>query len=147
MINTNYKNACAETLFIIKCLPHKDQEKIPKDFFEFLENNKNNNYNISINPDISLHNQPLLKETKELLKHVYVSFFVSENNKTRLKNKERNIKIIEEDIKKKNFTYTDLFDKKAELTNIAPQPIQEEKESFIKHILNIIKRLFNKKTK
>ena len=133
MINTNYKNACAETLSIIKCLPHKSQEKIPKDFFEFLENNKNNNYNISINPDISLHDQTLLNETKELLKHVYISFFVSENNKVRIKNRKIKIKLIEEDIKKKNFTYTDMFDKKKKQVDITLQPIQEKKN----HLLNI----------
>ena len=73
----NDNNAFAETLFIINCLPYNEQSKISKKFIEFLEENKNNDYVININPNIGLENQNLLEETKELLKEIYLSYFIS----------------------------------------------------------------------
>ena len=37
MMNMTYNNAFAETLFIIKCLPDADQNKISKKLINFLK--------------------------------------------------------------------------------------------------------------
>ena len=101
MNQTNDNNAFAETIFIIKCLPENEQNKIPKKFIEFLDENKSSDYIIKINPNVGLENQSLLDETKELLKEIYLSYFISREEKYKVIRNDEYRKMIEEDLKNK----------------------------------------------
>lgn len=148
-MNTTYNNAFAETLFIIRCLPYNEQSKISKKFIEFLDENKNDDFVITINPNISLQRQQLLEETKELLKEIYMSYFISEEKRKTILQYDRYRNIVEEDLKNQKYDYNNLFKNKT--TDILPEEntrntvaIIEYKESILKKLLNKIKGIFKK---
>lgn len=139
-------NALAETLFIIKCLPYNEQNKISKKFINFLEENKNDNYIVTINPNISLQNQELLQETKELLKEIYMSYFISKEEEKRIITYDNYKNMVEEDLKRKKYNYENIFkDKNIKvLQENKKVEIIEYKDSIFKRILNKLKSIFNK---
>lgn len=148
-MNIAYNNAFAETLFIIKCLPYEEQNKISPNFIEFLEQNKNNNYVITINPNIGLQNQKLLEETKELLKEIYMSYFISEDERNRITRYDNYLKLVEENLKSQKHSYNDIFKDKeknnlSKERNIDTVALIEYKETIFKRILNKIKDIFRK---
>lgn len=142
-----YKNAFAEILFIIKCLPYNEQNKISKEFVEFLNENKNNDYVVNINPNIALQNQKLLEETKELLKEIYISYFISKEERKKILKYDNYRNIVEEDLKKRKYDYNNIFKNKTtdisseKTTNNVVEMI-EYKESILKRVLNKIKAIF-----
>ena len=138
-----YSNAFTETLFIIRCLPYNDQNRIPKDFMEFLINNKNDDYEVKIDPSISLQNQCLLEETKEILKEIFISFFISAEDKNKILQNDKYMEIMEENLKSKNNNYNNMFENKKIESNIdnkieAKNVIVERKESIIRKIISKI---------
>ncbi len=144
-MNLVYSNAFAETLFIIKCLPHNVQIKIPNDFISFLNDNKNNDYVISINPNIGLQNQNLLTETKELLKEIYLSYFISSEERNRISQYDNYRNAVEEDLKNKKYN-NDIFDNKS--TNVSASDclentmVKSKEPSIFSRWLDKIKSLF-----
>lgn len=112
MTNTTYSNALAETLFIIKCLPSEKQNKIPKEFIDYLISKKNNDYLVKINPNINLYNQPLLNETKMLLKEIYINYFTSQNERNRIRTQDNFIEKLDETLKSKKHDYNSMLNRK-----------------------------------
>lgn len=139
-------NAFAETLFIIKCLPKKEQNKISSQFIKFLEENKNDNYKVNIDPNIDLCNQPLLNETKSLLSEIYRSYFISKPDREKILKHERYVRIIKEDIKKKKYNYENIFKNKNESNPIdsVENKNQNETVALVEYKKSFIKRLFDK---
>lgn len=148
-MNINYNNAFAETLFIIKCLPYNEQNKISKKFVNFLEENKNDNYVVKINPNIGLQNQKLLEETKELLKEIYISYFISGEERKRIIQFDKYRDIVEEDLKNKEYNYDNIFKDKTSTISIDKKEensvaMVEYKESILKRFIEKIKCIFTK---
>ncbi len=143
-----YNNAFAETLFIIKCLPDDDQNKISKKFIDFLEENKNDDYIVNINPDMGLQNQNLLEETKQLLKEIYLTYFIPTEQKQKIAQYDKYRSLVEEDLKRQKYDYNRIFkDKESSIVddndNIQ-NTMTEYKESFLKRLFAKIKRFFKK---
>jgi len=63
----NVKKAYAEVYCIINLLDEDYKNKIPLKLINFFNEEKDNNYNAVINPDVSLEKQNLLKETVDIL--------------------------------------------------------------------------------
>lgn len=148
MMNMTYSNAFAETLFIIRCLPEDDQNKISKKFINFLEENKNDDYIVNINPDVGLQNQNLLEETKQLLKEIYLTYFTSADQKQKIAQYDKYRSLVEEDLKRQKYDYNNIFkDKEKSITdekNSVPNTMTEYKESFLKRLFAKIKRFLKK---
>lgn len=151
MKQVNDTNAFAETLFIINCLPDKEQSKIPKKFIEFLKENKNNDYVININPNIGLENQKLLDETMELLKEIYISYFISAEEKNKILQNEKYSRIIEEDLKKQKYSTDKIFSNTQKVKNSNDELLEKSlnnglikyKESFFTKFKNFIFRILH----
>lgn len=148
-MNIEQTNAFAETLFIINCLPKNDQNKISKSFINFLKENKNNDYVVKINPDISLQNQELLEDTKALLKEIYMSFFISDEERDRIVQYDKYRELVEEDIKAKKYNEKNIFNTVSSNTSISIEEdkavsIVEKNDSFFKRILRRIKAMIKK---
>lgn len=147
-MNMTYNNAFAETLFIIKCLPDADQNKISKKLINFLEENKNDEYIVNINPDVGLQNQNLLEETKQLLKEIYLTYFTSTDQKQKIAQYDKYISLVEEDLKRQKYDYNRIFKNKESSIVDDNDNIQntmtEYKESFLKRLFAKIKRFFKK---
>ena len=147
-MNMTYNNAFAETLFIIKCLPDDDQNKISKKFIDFLEENKNDDYIVNINPDMGLQNQNLLEETKQLLKEIYLTYFIPTEQKQKIAQYDKYRSLVEEDLKRQKYDYNRIFKNKESSIVDDNDNIQntmtEYKESFIKRLFEKLKRFFKK---
>ncbi len=141
-MNLTYNNAFAETLFIIKCLPYNEQNKISKKFINFLKENKNDNYVVNINPNISLQNQQLLEETKELLKEIYISYFISAEERKRIVRYDKYKDIVEEDLRNKKYNYDNIFKNKT--VSISTDEKQEYSVALIEYKEPLFKRIFDK---
>ncbi len=141
-MNLTYNNAFAETLFIIKCLPYNEQNKISKKFINFLKENKNDNYVVNINPNISLQNQQLLEETKELLKEIYISYFISAEERKRIVRYDKYKDIVEEDLRNKKYNYDNIFKNKT--VSISTDEKQEYSVALIEYKKPLFKRIFDK---
>ena len=63
-----YKRANSEILEIIKYLPLKEQKMIPQEKIDFYERNKDQSYSFKYDPQKSLNEQNVLRETKHMLK-------------------------------------------------------------------------------
>lgn len=141
-MNITYNNAFAETLFIIKCLPYNEQNKISKKFINFLKENKNDNYVVNINPSISLQNQQLLEETKELLKEIYMSYFISAEERKRIVQYDKYKDIVEEDLRNQKYNYDNIFKNKT--VSISTDEKKENSVALIEYKEPLFKRIFDR---
>ena len=141
--------ALAEVYDIINHLEPNNYKKIPEDFIDFVKQNKDNNYNTTIDFSKSINDQNLLHETKVILSIIYRDFICDKKLKQKLN--EYDFKIIEE--KKRNiYNPNDLFKNKNEqLENTSTSQQQDTtpmltkyKESIFTKIFNFIKGLFER---
>lgn len=97
-----YRNAYCEVLYLIKKMHIENQNKIPKSFINFLEENKNENYQFN---NISLeYPNSLKRETKIVLSLMYRNYFCTMEEKLKLENED------EKELNKK-YSYDNLFKK------------------------------------
>ena len=141
--------ALAEVYDIINHLEPNNYKKISEDFIDFVKQNKDNNYNTTIDFSKSINDQNLLHETKVILSIIYRDFICDKKLKQKLN--EYDFKIIEE--KKRNiYNPNDLFKNKNEqLENTSTSQQQDTtpmltkyKESIFTKIFNFIKGLFER---
>ena len=113
-----------------------------------MEENKNDEYIVNINPDVGLQNQNLLEETKQLLKEIYLTYFTSTDQKQKIAQYDKYISLVEEDLKRQKYDYNRIFKNKESSIVDDNDNIQntmtEYKESFLKRLFAKIKRFFKK---
>lgn len=149
MNNENLKKALTEIDVILKeAIPNEEVKKLPKKLIDFIEENKNNNYNFKYNSSIELEEQNLLRETKIIIVMLYLNYWSNEDEKKDL------IKILDDNEKKyidevnSKYSTEKLFKKdntkQTENKTENNLPI-EYHESIFNKIINFIKRIFFKK--
>ncbi len=143
-MNIEYANAFAETLYIVKCLPYNEQKKIPKKLVEYLDKNKNDKYQVKINPSISLQNQNILDITKALLKEIYIFYFASKNERDRITEEDSKYTNVENDIKNKDYNVDSLFNNEDMTEGNEDVLMIKYKESIFKKMINKIKSIFSR---
>ena len=79
-----YKRANSEILEIIKYLPLKEQKMIPQEKIDFYERNKDQSYSFKYDPQKSLNEQNVLRETKALIVALFRDVFANEKQKEKL---------------------------------------------------------------
>lgn len=144
-----YREAFTEIYEIFKLMPQKLLDKIPKKFYEMIEEEQDKEYVTSIKEP--LEEQKLKNETIIILGLIYRDFICSHEEKKRLQEKDaRELqevqKALEDEIRQK-YNPDDIFKKKVveEQTqqNVETRMMVIE-EKWYKKIFNIIKNLFNK---
>ncbi|MBR3613713.1 MAG: hypothetical protein IKL55_00845 [Clostridia bacterium] len=136
----NFKEAFYEVDVIIKLLPKELLEKIPTNLKQLIKENKSTTYKRN---NIKLENiKDLKKETRIILYHIYRDFLISDEERTKIKQEEK--EIIEE-----KYSYDKLFiqkqiqdnkqDDEKEQTNAL---IKLEKNKWYIKIINFFKSKF-----
>lgn len=148
-----YKEAFTEVYEIIKLMPSELSNKIPNEFIKMLEEEKDSTYFPKIKEPIE--NEILKDETIVILGLIYRDFLCSKEERKKLQEKDaRELKEFEQELDKKmreKYKPDDLFRKdKTELKNDLDFTNKDnvtvyKKEKWYKKILNIIRRIFNKK--
>lgn len=91
-----YHKALKELSEIIKFFPRNEYKKIPKTFINFIEENKDDNYECIIEHIDDFQNQVMLDETRILLSIVYRDFIASNKEKKQITDMEKN-ELLEEE--------------------------------------------------
>ncbi len=135
MQNIKEGKTLADISIIIKMMPEDMRQKISKKFIEFVEKNKDKEYQSNINEKIPLEKQKLDKDTKTMLALIYRDYLCNEEERERiLKEEDEKIKKSEEENRNK---YQINFQKKENLNE--KQLAEFEKERLFKRIINFIK--------
>ncbi len=133
MINQINKKSLTELSKIISCMEEPLQAKIPNEFYEFIEQNKDTSYDFKYSKGAEI-----LPETKAYLSVLLSEYIGSEETKKKWKEFDYKYNSILEQEKSKNYS-TELF--KEEIPHLENLPL-EHKESFIEKIINRIKSFF-----
>lgn len=148
MMSNNYAKAYKELLEIIKHFPLDEYNRIPIDKIKFYEENMDKNYNFTINPNIDLSEQNILKETKALIVTLYEDYFATEEQKEKINEiLKLNQKIVEQE-KRKKYNPQDLFEtnkaiEKVQKNNEQKTVLIQYKENFFIRFKNYILKLLH----
>ena len=105
----NYPKAYCEILEILKYISPEELEKIPESEINFLRENKDKVYEFEYNPEKSLNNQEISRETKSIIVWLFKNYFASEKQLEKLdKILEENEERYQEELRKK-YNPDDLF--------------------------------------
>ena len=91
MIDTEYANAYSEVLEILKYIPLRDYNKIPKNKIEVFEINANRNYSFNYNPEQTLEEQNVSKIARGTIAILFRDYWATETQRDKIKLKQ-NIK-------------------------------------------------------
>lgn len=128
-----------EVLEVLKYMEPKYIRKIPKKMIESFEENKDNNYKITINPRIPLKNQNLRKGTLEILALLNLKYWCNS-----LEEKQRLLKKYQEnDIKYQNkYDLAKVFEKNRNEKQEQKTVIEYKEIKWYNKILMKIKSIF-----
>lgn len=148
-MENSYKIALAEVDSILSYTDSKILEKIPKSFQQFVKENKEKDYTVTIHKGVSLEQQNISKEAKAILALLYRDYICDKEERKRLieeENKEK--KIIEQQKQEK---YAIDFEKRKENNHEEKEEINLmpilSKDKWYKKIIQKLKRVFYRKDK
>lgn len=143
-----YSKAYVEVLEIISHFSEEDFKKIPKSEIDFYNENKDNEYEFKINPNIDLNEQNISREANAILVALYRDYFATENQKQILEKLLKQNEQKEEEKKREKYNPDDIFKKDKEVSTIENNnemlPVEIE-EKWYQKILDFFKSLFVKK--
>lgn len=142
-----YSKAYVEVLEIISHFSEEDFKKIPKSEIDFYNENKDNEYEFKINPNIDLNEQNISREANAILVALYRDYFATENQKQILEKLLKQNEQKEEEKKMEKYNPDDIFKKDKEDSKIENNneilPIEIE-EKWYQKILDFFRGLFVK---
>ena len=139
-----------EVYDIIEHMEKKIYNKIPIQFIEMLKKNMDTNYYFDIDYSKKLNEQKLLKDTKIILSIIYRDYICSEEEKRRLREKDRLDLIKYENELREKYNPNNIFKtKKSDViesssNNSEYTEMIEYKESIFIRIKNFLNKVFKK---
>lgn len=151
MVSIKYQNAYKEVLEIIKYLPKKEFNKIPKEKIEYFEKNKNINYEFNFDVSIPLEEQKISREANAIILNLFNDYFLSSNEQ---KEKLKNILEINEkkynEMQREKYNPDNIFDNKDNINNNQDNvemannlPIEVDKDNIFTRIIGFVKKIFH----
>lgn len=142
VLEKNLNIMCSEVLEILKYCPKSDVNKIPMQMIKLLNDNKDINYKVDIDPNKSIFNQSVSEETLVLIFMIFRDYWANDQER-----KEIDEILNENELKINEFyDYDNMFNKNKvthKKSNTSNEMI-EYKESFISKAIKVIKKYFNK---
>ena len=140
-----YKEAFAEVLEILKNSDENIINKIPKNFINFLDENKDKNYIVKIDFSNENWEDYTKQETQAILALIYRDYIVSPEQRERLLAEENEELIKAEKQLREKYNPDNIFEKhnKPQEEHQNNVSITEYKDPIFKRIINIIKRFFH----
>ena len=147
----NYPNAYKEVYVILNNMHGENLKAIPQSFIDAVQKNMNNDYDFKLDENLDFDKQNILKETKVILAYIFLNYWATEEQKSRIMNKFRQ-DIINEERSKPKYNPDELF-KKNQSQNISSNIVKKEENQLIEYkkenifvkFINAIKRLFKRK--
>lgn len=146
----NYPKAYKEVIKILDFAPQESVNKIPKTMIETFKAKMDDNYDFKIDINKGFEEQDLLDETKAILANIFRDYWATPYQRERIIAKEKYDRQKIEDEKRIKYNSNDIFTKrnavkiesKPEQT-INNLPVNTQKNSFFKKIINFFKKLFH----
>ena len=129
---------------ILKEFPKEQLEKIPKNVYEYILKNKDNNYNFEINQDFELNSNSVLPGTIKIMEILFLEYIATEEEKNEIIDiMNKNEKEYQEKVRLEyNMDFLNKRKKSEFLKESNNLPIEVKKENFF---IKIIKKLFGGK--
>lgn len=149
MIDIEYANAYSEVLEILKYIPIKDYNKIPKNKIELFEKNANDEHRFIYNPNKTLEEQNVTKRAKAIIAILFRDYWANEIQREKIIKKQNYDRVKLEEEKRQNYNPNNIF-KNKEIKSIENPTSDifsmiEYKESAFKRFLDKVKSIFVKK--
>ena len=110
MISSEYANAYAEVLEILKYIPKEDYNKIPKAKINLFTTNANKDYHFEYNPKIDLKEQKTSKIAKTIIAILFRDYWATDSQREKILAKERyDMQKREQEISEKYYTKLKIF--------------------------------------
>lgn len=147
MKSQKYSKASVEVLDILKHTKKEDVEKVPKEFIDFLEENRLEEYESNLDHTKQIQEMDLGPETQNVLGYIYLKYWADQQAKESFRAKIRELEIAHQEELREKYNPDDIFKKREETTKKVedtklPEIIQ--KQTFIQKIINAIKRFFRR---
>lgn len=145
-----YAKAYTEVLEILKHIPNEEYEMIPKTEIQFYESNSDKTYKYEYDESKEVKDQVISREANAVIISIYMNYFANEKQKSIIEEILKHNTINEENEKKEKYNIDNFFNKpqkNSETTEISenlPVKLDDKKETFIKRIINKIKKLLVK---
>lgn len=134
----NYREALTEVNEILTYLPKEYRQRLPLRLYQFIQENKSEDYVFEYNEDISLEEQDLKRETKSLIAILLLKYWDKENRDELLQMYAQNEKNFQEEIDQKYDV--DIF-KKQNITKEVPEEtamvVYQKQNIFVKFFKNV----------
>ena len=146
-MSNKISKAYSEVYEILQLLDNEFISKLPKKFIEFIENEKDNEYTININPNIPLEEQDLLEDTVNILAMLKLDYWSTEDEKQELLSiLNQNEKEYQAELHEK-YNPDNIFKNKSSIQSeqISLVPIKEK--NFILKLFEKLKNMFQKNEK
>lgn len=142
MVDINKRLVEVET--ILQKLDATYKNKIPNELWEYLKQNKDNDYSFYYDEENSLINQKLNIDTVAILTYINMEYLLNENQKQDIKQILTNDEAISEQKKKELYNPDNLFKNRANKVEITENSVAmvEYKEPIFIKIRNWFKRTF-----
>lgn len=140
--------AYTEVIEVLKYMPKEEQNKIPKDIYKYYKDNMDTSYNFNIDIEKTFEQQKLLEKTKIVLAILFRDYWATEEQREKIKNKEKNDIYLLELEKKEKYNSDDIFKQRKESKIEETKALIEYKEEkWYDKFLGFMKKIFGIKNK
>ena len=152
MVDIEYANAYSEVLEILKYIPVKDFNKIPKNKMELFKTYANSKYSFNYNPNKTLAEQKVSKIAKGIIAILFRDYWATKIQREKIISKQKYDRIKLEEEKREKYN-TDIFQDRnnhRQEQNIVEDISKNEvamveyKEPVFRKIINKIKEIFHR---
>lgn len=138
-MTVKYANAYTEVYKILKCLKEEEYEKIPEEFIQVIEENRNLDYEYEVNEEQDLSKQPMLIETRAILFNIFRDYLATAEQREKIKKwQDEDRKILEQSKIEKYGV--DVFKNKSSKENTSIMVVENKEKSFFERIIGRIKK-------
>lgn len=143
MSDISYSKSCTQALVLLKQLPENEYIKIPKREIEYLEKNKDTEYNFKLDYSKPLEEQDISITANSILVRIFRDYFATDTQKEKLKViLDSNLKKAEQ-LKKEQYNPDEIFKNKTKSRENIDTESENEVTSMTVHKESIFKRLLN----
>lgn len=148
MKTSKYSKSATEVLDILKHTRKEDTEKIPREFIQFLEENRSEEYISNLDHTKQIKDMELTQETQDVLGFIYLKYWADQQSKESFRSKIREMEKAYQEEARKKYDPDNIFKKREEITkgykdiNLPKQIIEEQ--TVIQKIIRFIKRVFRR---
>lgn len=149
MVNIRYKNAYKEVLEIMKYLPKKDLDKIPKEKIEYFERNQNVNHDFEFDVSVSLEKQNISREANSIILNLYNDYFLSDKQKEKLAGVLEFYEKKYQEEQREKYNPDNIFKDNEKINNSENDasnnlPVETGKKNMFMKVIEFFKKLFTK---